>query len=308
MIGFVLAHIPDVKADPTSESITWDGVYFGVGIGAGSFDYDLPGRGRKSKRVRERDCEGISEDEICLDPSDWYKIADWWFEQGYSTGEDEDYDYSKDIHTSNDDWNIFGTVQVGIDRQISQNLVIGAFADYDFYDSGSSFSKPWVENGDDEIGSLSGNVELENVWSLGGRIGVLVTPRFLLYGIGGFTQANLDANLTFVLNDDYGTETLSVNLPDTLRGYFLGAGGEIKLRDNLSFKLEYRYSDFNSVSASASKTFVNYDIHPNGFSTLEHENTYSRAVNAELDAELHSARAVLVFKLGGNDQGTQPLK
>jgi outer membrane immunogenic protein len=268
----------EASASPEGELFKndiWSGVYVGVGAGAGSFDYDLSGHATK--------------------PED-----------------DDSYGYSQHIHASDDDWDIFGTVQIGIDRQIGQRLVIGAFADFDLYtDSGSSFSIPWDEHLES---SLSGNVELDSVWSVGGRIGALVTPRILLYGMSGYTQANLDGNLTFFSIEHDGDrypETLSVNLPDELHGYFVGAGGEIKLTDNMSLKGEYRYSDFDSVSASVSKTYVG-DPQPHcgchGGPPHEQRTTRSREVGAELDADLHAVRVTLVYKFASHDRPIEPLK
>ena len=266
----------EASANPEGELFKndiWSGVYVGVGAGAGSFDYDLSGHATK--------------------PED-----------------DDSYGYSQHIHASDDDWDIFGTVQIGIDRQIGQRLVIGAFADFDLYtDSGSSFSIPWDEHLES---SLSGNVELDSVWSVGGRIGALVTPRILLYGMSGYTQANLDGNLTFFSIEHDGDrypETLSVNLPDELHGYFVGAGGEIKLTDNMSLKGEYRYSDFDSVSASVSKkTYVFSEgdyCGCNGGGSYEQR---SREVGAELDADLHAVRVTLVYKFASHDRPIEPLK
>ncbi len=244
----------EANANPEGELFKndiWSGVYVGVGAGAGSFDYGLWGRGTISQFIEGRCKEPRYDPDYpergltCPDPGPWDYIE-------YGS-----YEKLKDIHASGDDWDIFGTIQVGIDRQIGQSFVIGAFADFDLYkDSGDNFSVSVDHNRDgfsfDHLkGSLSGKVELDNVWSVGGRIGALVTPRFLLYGMGGYTQANLDGNLTFTLNNN---KTVSVGLPDELHGYFVGGGGEVKLRGNLSLKIEYRYSDFDSQSASASKS------------------------------------------------------
>ncbi len=78
-----------------------------------------------------------------------------------------------------DDWNGFGTLQIGYDRLFHQHMLIGAFADVDLYEGDSSF---WFKDG-------NGSADLDWVWSVGGRLGTLVTPRVLLYGVGGYTQA-----------------------------------------------------------------------------------------------------------------------
>ena len=308
MVVFGLIGMSDVKADPTS---TWDGVYFGVGGGAGLLS-GLSVDARRSKDLMERDCnEGISADGVCLDPDDeWWKIADWWFDDRFSNGEDEDYSYSKNINDINDDWQIFGTVQVGVDKQVGEKIVIGAFADYDFYaDSDGSFAMPWNMRQRDWalIGSLSGNVELEKVWSVGGRIGALLTPQMLLYGMGGYTQASLDGNVVMVAGDSRGVDTLSVSFPDELRGYFVGVGGEYKFENNMSLKVEYRYSKFDGDSASVSNNFVTYDLHDVS-SGWEHKSTFDRDLGIGIEPELHAVRAVLVYRFGDNDEALQPLK
>jgi len=305
--AFGLAGISDVKADPTS---TWDGVYFGVGGGAGLLS-GLSVNANRSKDLMERNCYRIDRDGKCEDPEDeWWKIADWWFDNGLSNGEDEDYSYSKSINDINDDWRVFGTIQVGVDKQIGQKFVIGAFADYDFYaDSDGSFAMPWnISQRDWALtGSLSGNVELEKVWSVGGRIGALLTPKMLLYGMGGYTQATLDGNVVLVAGDSRGTDTLSLSFPDELRGYFVGVGGEYKFENNMSFKVEYRYSKFDSDSASVSNNFVTYDLHDES-SGWQHKSIFDRDLGIGIDPELHSIRAVLAYRFGASDEGMQPLK
>jgi outer membrane immunogenic protein len=115
---------------------------------------------------------------------------------------------------------IFGTALIGYDRALGSRWVAGVFADYDF--SGIS--------GD----SLAGNgatVSLDHnySWSVGGRLGMLVTPTTLLYGTGGYTQAEFE---------------VAGAVSETFDGYFVGAGMETFLRDNWTLKLEYRYADF----------------------------------------------------------------
>lgn len=302
LIGISTSQASDMWEDPASDRNTWGGIYIGGGVGAGSLDYDLWGHAVKSTLTEERLCEDIDYYGRCVPETDWFKLEEW---------SDR---HLKDIHVSNDDWSIFGTVQIGIDQPIGQKLVVGAFADYDLYaDSGNSFSLPWIDPDDEnyEMASLNGNVELDSVWSVGGRIGVLVTPRFLLYGTGGYTQANIDGNLTLALDRKKGTQSVSASLPDELKGYFVGLGGEIKLRDNLSFKIEYRYSDFDAVNASASKSYVKSGIEDWDDwddCIVEGRVTKGREAQAELDAELHSVRAVLVHRFNFNDKFTEPLK
>ena len=80
----------------------------------------------------------------------------------------------------------FGQGQAGCDYQFSTpilniNAVVGAFADYDFDNLRGTSTTPLGVGTETETGN----------WSAGLRAGWLVTPRFLSYFDGGYTQAAL---------------------------------------------------------------------------------------------------------------------
>lgn len=110
---------------------------------------------------------------------------------------------------------ILGTVVLGYDRLLGSRWVVGVFADFDFSD----------------ISANVGGVDVDQTysWSIGARLGALVTPRTLLYATGGYTQTELEGLVE-----------------GTADGYFVGAGLEHMLRDNWTLKLEYRYSEFEA--------------------------------------------------------------
>src|ERR1700691_983587 len=83
----------------------------------------------------------------------------------------------------------FGQGQVGCDYQFNPgffnaNIVVGVFGDGDL---GSMESHT-----DIDIGGLTGQEKETSAWAVGGRIGLLVTPRFLPYTSVGYTQAHFD--------------------------------------------------------------------------------------------------------------------
>jgi hypothetical protein len=45
------------------------------------------------------------------------------------------------------------------------------------------------------IGTLSGDIEREHIWTVGGRFGVLLRPRVLAYALAGYSQMKLDGSL-----------------------------------------------------------------------------------------------------------------
>lgn len=79
---------------------------------------------------------------------------------------------------------------------------------------------------------------------IGGRLGYLVTPNTLIYGLGGYTQASFDGqvDLSYFIFFVGAPQTLSLRVADELHGYFLGGGGEVKVADNVALRLEYRYT------------------------------------------------------------------
>lgn len=84
-----------------------------------------------------------------------------------------------------------------------------------------------------------GRIETGRDLYAGVRVGVPVTPRTLLYAKGGYTNAAIEAGYTSN-NDVFEADT-------SLDGYRLGAGVEQLLGPNAYAKVEYRYSNYNSL-------------------------------------------------------------
>jgi len=87
---------------------------------------------------------------------------------------------------------------------------------------------------------------------VGGRIGVLVSPRALIYAKGGYTNARygLDAD------DASGTRR---EFSATLDGFRVGGGVEFALSENMFAKAEYRYSSYSDLSVDVADTDVDFD-------------------------------------------------
>jgi opacity protein-like surface antigen len=330
-----------VVAAPT-EDYAWSGLYGGVGIGVGRFGYDVDVDASKKtntkiwEREKKKDLVKVCKDvvvnecqkectpggshekcnnytkfnlgqtckDVCkpkvVQKCRWkkvYNFTDWTTTTHTSTD-------TASSHHSGDDWNVFGTVQVGYDRVVRDRFLIGAFADLDLYGgSGSSFSGPLGT-----LGSVKGSLELDNVWNFGGRIGYLATPRLLLYAAGGYTQASLDGSVDVSFD---GGPTYKLKAPNELHGYFVGGGGEYKLDRNLSLKLEYRWSAYGSASDSASGQEL---IDLGCTSYVHHHCTQKKEIvkeykaNADFDLDIHSVRANLVWKFDRPEAPTAALK
>lgn len=164
----------------------------------------------------------------------------------------------------------FGTVQVGCDYQIGSNIVIGAFADYDF--SGIK--------GDMSIASFAhvGEEKLKNSWAAGGRIGWLPFNQLLVFVSGGYTEARFDEVATRIAFGAGGL-TGSGILKHTYTGWFLGSGYEygIGWLPGLYWKTEYRYADYGTDRLDYVTLATGA---PTGFTIDSHKRTHT--VRSEL--------------------------
>jgi outer membrane immunogenic protein len=142
----------------------------------------------------------------------------------------------------------FGTVQGGCDYQVAMGgwqVVLGAFADYDFADIKGQLNPPSTFS--------YGTEKLTDKWSVGGRVGVLITPQLLTYFSGGYTEAKY-AGVTF----DFFPGIPPVFQPGFsqywnshwYKGWFIGSGYEYALSflPGLYWKTEYRFSEYDQAT------------------------------------------------------------
>ncbi len=129
-----------------------------------------------------------------------------------------------------------GSLQAGADFQASRSFVVGAFVDYDF--SGIESEASGAFFGD----TAGGTVAVDGMWTVGARLGLLASPDTLWYAGAGYSRLMMGDAEGFFDN-----EAGSYEIPD-FSGYSLLAGAETRFTNNLSVKLEYRFSQFQSQS------------------------------------------------------------
>jgi outer membrane immunogenic protein len=126
--------------------------------------------------------------------------------------------------------------------------------------------RPGSIKGSNSFPGFTGSERESSTWAVGGRAGVLVTPRFLTYFDGGFTQARFDGvNYNFAFAGG-GPSGLSLGA-QTYNGWFIGSGFEYAFNwlpfPGLFLKTEYRYSEYggnNGVSVPLTGSVVGIPV------------------------------------------------
>ena len=151
-----------------------------------------------------------------------------------------------DVNADNDqsiDGITYG-VAAGYDIDLG-NVVIGPEAEFTWSSADTEY-----DNGDWE-GFGFGSVNAGRDLYLGARVGIKAAPDLLVYGKGGYTNAKLN-----ILSDDGTTEFDEDYDLDGWRG---GAGAEYAMNDNMFFKLEYRYSNYQRAEVDFEGTLPDSD-------------------------------------------------
>ncbi len=156
------------------------------------------------------------------------------------------------------------TVEVGYDHQFSNNFVAGVQFDY----TGSSVET--VAELDLGVPGFTGyRLEASDSYTVAGRLGYLVTPETLVYGLAGWTWTDFEQDILVVTGTPVFTNDFDAD------GFTVGAGIETVLAENFTGKLEYRYTDYGKL------------------------NVFDDGDDLELnnDISLQSVRAVVSYKL-----------
>ena len=155
----------------------------------------------------------------------------------------------------------FGNIDAGVDYQ-NGSFVIGGFADMSFGSSRAHFSEidntPSTSTVLDNIGATNTQthrVSLGNVFDIGGRLGYLATDRTLLYGLAGYSAGYINSASSISVVHDAGSILNSFDLTTQTKGWHsgftIGSGVEQALTDQITLKVEYRYSEYGHARSSA---------------------------------------------------------
>lgn len=123
---------------------------------------------------------------------------------------------------------VTGGIFAGYDYKLTPKIVAGVEAGINLTDN------------DDLTATSAGrsvSIDPERSLDFSARLGYLVNDRTLVYGRAGYTNVRAETTLTTATGTRSGKADLD--------GWLVGAGVERSLSDNLSTRLEYRYSDLS---------------------------------------------------------------
>ncbi len=129
------------------------------------------------------------------------------------------------------------------------------------------------------------NQQLRSNFGVIGRIGYLVTPDILLYGLGGLALGN------FVYPD--GHDRFGGKNSKWVAGYTAGAGGELKLTDNWSLRAEYRYLHYD-----VKRSEEDFDTRTTVQGTTTFTSLDQDAATRKIGADFHLGKVGVVYKFG----------
>jgi outer membrane immunogenic protein len=315
------AQAADLGAMPAPVE-TWTGFSAGIGGGVGTLNADMKSQAARTDTIGLciESCESFSLDLFSINQSYTSSLSDLGGTGGFFTVQGA-YDYqfaSRWVAGGfvDADWsNISGHGKQSSSSSLT--LLPGGFPDElpvdedlaGFLDGISGFNVP--------LGHATIDSKITTDWSIsvGGRLGWLASPSTLLYVLGAYTHQELsNAQVKVAVADplaplgeiglDINSPTsLVVKLPDSLDGFSLGGGGEVKVGGPWTLKLEYRWTHLQGSSGKASSKDNQCCV---GIEDIigVYRNVNSTA-SADLDLDVQTVRGALSYHFwsGGNGYG-----
>jgi outer membrane immunogenic protein len=133
----------------------------------------------------------------------------------------------------------------GCDLQVMPQFLVGVFADWASQESKATFDLDFA---------VSATLPMGDQWSVGGRAGFLSSPQTLIYLLVAYTQAEGEPFALTIC----GCSVASFAVSDWT-GWSLGGGIETMITDNLTARVEYRYTEFDRQSVLIDPLVFNFD-------------------------------------------------
>ena len=133
---------------------------------------------------------------------------------------------------------VLASIYGGYDFQVMPKALVGVLAEGTWASAQTAVSA--------QVGGANANITSQPDWgfALLARAGIVATPSTLLYLTGGYAGQNFHTTGTAVAPGAFA----NFNRNDWYNGWTVGGGLESKLRGAWSAKLEYRYTQFGTMT------------------------------------------------------------
>lgn len=187
-------------------------------------------------------------------------------------------------YSLSDDGGVVGG-HVGFQHQLN-SLVLGVEA---AFSGTNAFDNSWArESRFGNNAAFDSLARINNILTVGPRIGWAPSSQWLLFAGGGFASASVRTAAVSVANGNYSFETTERH-----NGWYVGGGVEFAITRNFILGVEYQHLDFGK------------ELHCPGNACLGAAGSY---VDRDIDVTADIVRARLSFKLGRPEEVYESMK
>ena len=153
--------------------------------------------------------------------------------------------FGSGVFNDDDNAGFIGGAHIGYDYQFQNNVVVGAVADINYIDAETNRSYTTPSNG-----TFNSNSDINYLGTVRAKLGYAFDS-VLVYGSGGLAYAGVDNDVSAPSIPGYSFDS---NGDDADIGYSVGAGVDVMATQNLSFGVEYLYTNLGSNEQSVTGT------------------------------------------------------
>ena len=183
-----------------------------------------------------------------------------------------------------------GIVQGGYDLEVTPGFVLGVMASWEFADIGHE--REFDDDLDDEFfdGRHRFESNFDGIVTIAGRAGFAPTQNLLLYGLFGWSWADVGHDWRF-RSDEFAEADFHRGDEFSASGFTFGGGAEYRFTENLSLRAEYRFTDFDSFDDNRREFFEDVEFRR----------------NFEVDLDVQRVLFTLNWRFGGFGETAPPL-
>ncbi|MBO0663557.1 outer membrane beta-barrel protein [Jiella sp. MQZ9-1] len=174
-----------------------------------------------------------------------------------------------------DTGNFIGGANIGYDYQFQNNVVLGAVADFNYINrkKDTSYTTP---NG----AEFSAQNKLNYLGTARARLGYAM-DNILVYGTGGLAYGSVKNSVSTpsTTTGDFAGYTFSTDNEKKSVGYTAGAGVDVMATQNLSFGVEYLYTNLgkNTQTVTGTNGVNNVSFNSNSNKDLDFHTVWAKA-------------------------------